>query len=408
VRTEQAAPTVSTERRGTWVVLGGVHLLNGTRPWTDDDPVVLVRVAPLEEDLPSTTVVVRWADLGTCETVVLTADGRHLGKVHSQGTDLFQDGFAGPGLRPLVGSAGSALVPLCYLSEHPGGGYHAYAQIRAHAEDACFVRSTEEPVGHGPAEQLHWLRPVLTAHQRYELLVGNHHLYFRNHFKGTELEYKYTLDPAPDIWEAGMEVLRALRAGELAGCRPEYREDFQIWYYDNHLYDVLGPESERGYASFIPSTDGKNILKRKWFAEDSFARREELTHGVDVTPDGFADHLRDQLGLTVRALPPFRRVRYDVQCESLRTGHIYGVFFDHCRLLDAPDVVLSQCEVEYLRSRNLVPHEEGEVVAEMDRIDAWVREFLVERGWTKERSFYSKRSFLRDVVAARPELEPGR
>jgi hypothetical protein len=107
-------------------------------------------------------------------------------------------------------------------------------------------------------------------------------------------------------------------------------------------------------------------------------------------------------------MPPFKRVRYDVQCESMRTGHIYGLFFDHCSLIDAPDVVLSQCEVEYLRSRNLLECEEGEVVAEMDRIDAWMREFLADRGWAKERTFYSKRSFLRDVVAARPELEPGR
>ncbi|KPI16959.1 hypothetical protein OK074_1752 [Actinobacteria bacterium OK074] len=399
---------MSTERRGAWVVLGGVHLINGTRPRTDDDPLVLVRVAPLEEVRPSTTVVVRWADLGTCEAVVLTGGGRLLGRVLVQGEQLFEDGFAGPALRPLVGSAGSALVPLCYLSEHPGGGYHGYAQIRAHAEDACFVRSTAEPVGHGEVDQLHWLDGILTAHQTYVPQLGNHHLYFRNHFKGTELEYKYTLDPAPDIWEAATEVLRALRAGELPGCRPEYREDFQIWYYDNHLFDVLGPESERGYASFIPSTDGRNILKRKWFAEDSFARREELTHGVDLAPADFADHLTGELGLTVRPMPPFRRVRYDVQCESMRTGHIYGLFFDHCRLIDAPDVVLSQCEVEYLRSRNLLEAEEGEVVAEMDRIDTWMREFLADRGWAKERSFYSKRSFLRDVVAARPELEPGR
>jgi hypothetical protein len=399
---------MSTDQPGAWVVLGGVHLINGTRQRTDDDPVVLVRVAPLEEVRPSTTVVVRWEELGTCEAVALTSDGRPLGRALTQGEELFRDGLAGPGLRPLVGSAGSALVPLCYLSEHPGGGYHAYAQIRAHAEDACFVRSTAEPVGRGPVDELDWLEDVLTAHQRFVLPLGNHHLYFRNHFKGTELEYKYTLDPAPDIWEAGMEVLRALRDGELPGCRPEYREDFQIWYYDNHLFDVLGPESERGYASFIPSYDGKNILKRKWFAEDSFARREELTHGVDVAPEGFAGHLAEELGLTVRAMPPFRRVRYDVQCESMRTGHIYGIFFDHCRLLDAPDVVLSQCEVEYLRSRNVLDHEEGEVVAEMDRVDAWVRGFLADRGWAKERSFYSKRSFLRDVVAARPEPEPRR
>lgn len=86
------------------------------------------------------------------------------------------------------------------------------------------------------------------------------------------------------------------------------------------------------------------MLKRKWFAKDTFARREKLVSGVDVTRDGFEEYLRTELGLQVRAMPPFQRVRYDVQCESMRTGHVYGIFFDRCSLLAAPEVVLSQCE----------------------------------------------------------------
>ncbi|MFK0025933.1 hypothetical protein [Streptomyces sp. NPDC090798] len=35
------------------------------------------------------------------------------------------------------------------------------------------------------------------------------------------------------------------------------------------------------------------------------------------------------LGLQVRAMPPFQRVRYDIQCESMRTGHVYGSFLRH-------------------------------------------------------------------------------
>jgi hypothetical protein len=90
----------------------------------------------------------------------------------------------------------------------------------------------------------------------------------------------------------------------------------------------------------------------------------------------------------------------------MRTGHVFGIFFDHCSLLANPDVVLAQCELEYLRSRSLLDHEKEEVLREMDRIDRWLLRYLTARGKAKERTFYSKRSSLRDAVTARPDLMP--
>ncbi|MEV8424518.1 hypothetical protein [Streptomyces niveus] len=393
--------------RRAWVVLGGVHLLNRTAPRQPDEPIVLVRVPPQEVCQPATTVIVRWNALGPCPAEALHPGGTRLGAASIDGGELFPDAIAGPALRGLVGAeAGPGLVPLCYLAEHPGGGYHAYAQIRFHPEDACFVRTTREPVGCGPVEELHWLGPVLTAHAESGTALNNHLRYFRKHFSGTELEFKYTLDPAPDIWAASMELLKALRDGELDGCRPEYREEFQIHHTENHLFDVTGPEPEIGYATFIPTVTAGHVLKRKWFTEDTFARREELTHGLDITPDRFGEHLSEDLHLEVQAMPPFQRVRYDIQCESMPTGHVYGIFLDRCALLAAPEVVLSQCELEYLRSRSILDHDPDEALSEMERIDGWLREYLSARGWATEHTFYSKRSFLRDAVALRRDLAP--
>ncbi|MEV8291039.1 hypothetical protein [Streptomyces niveus] len=274
--------------RRAWVVLGGVHLLNRTAPRQPDEPIVLVRVPPQEVCQPATTVIVRWNGLGPCLAEALHPGGTRLGAASIDGGELFPDAIAGPALRGLVGAeAGPGLVPLCYLAEHPGGGYHAYAQIRFYPEDACFVRTTRDPVGCGPVEELRWLDPVLMAHAESSMLLNNHLRYFRKHFKGTELEFKYTLDPAPDIWAASMELLKALREGELDGCRPEYREEFQIHHTENHLFDVTGPEPQIGYASFIPTVTAGHVLKRKWFTEDTFARREELTTGLNITPDRF-------------------------------------------------------------------------------------------------------------------------
>ncbi|MCX4826381.1 hypothetical protein OG883_42835 [Streptomyces sp. NBC_01142] len=395
-----------TDTRGAWVVLGGIHLLNGISPRRADEPILLVQVAPQEVCLPSTTVVIKWDTLGACQVSALTADASPLRTNRIEGGSLFPDAIAGHALRELAGDdAPAGLVPLCYLSEHPGGGYHVYAQIHFYAEDACFVRTTHTPVGEGPVEALRWLNPALDAHAESALRLNNHLRYFRTHFAGTELEYKYNLEAA-DIWEASLELLKALRRGELVDCRPEYRNELQTYYTENHLYDVTGPPADLGYASFIPTVDGGHVLKRKWFAEDSFARREQLYTDLKVSPDGFEDYLCSQLGLEVRAMPPFRRVRYDVQCESMRTGHVYGIFFDHCSLLAAPEVVLSQCEMEYRRSRSLLDHRQSEVLREMERIDRWLLGYLAERGWAKSRTFYSKRSFLRDAIAARPELIP--
>ncbi|MEU7838390.1 hypothetical protein [Nonomuraea sp. NPDC049129] len=146
--------------------------------------------------------------------------------------------------------------------------------------------------------------------------------------------------------------------------------------------------------------NGGHVLKRKWYTEDTFARREQISPDLDISLGGFEEYLREEMGLQVRAMPPFRRVRYDIQCESMITGHICGIFLDHCSLLAAPDVRLSQCELEYRRSRSLLDHDQNEVLAEMERIRNWLQDYLTARGLTQERTF------LRDVLAVRLDLAP--
>ncbi|EGE39594.1 hypothetical protein GTY83_00910 [Streptomyces sp. SID4928] len=389
-------------QQGGWVVLGGAHLLNRTAPPRDEDTVALVHVPGLEVTRPATTVTATWRSLGPTTVHVRTAGGAPLASGVIDGSDLWSHAMPAPALRKLVGPA-PGLTPLCYLAPYPDG-YHVYAQIRFHPEDACFVRTTPEPVGAGPVEELRWLQPALRAHSEHHRALNNHRRYFRTHMAGTELEIKYTLDPAPDIWDASMSLLKALRDGELEGCRPEYRDEFQINHTENHLFDVTGPETEIGYASFIPTVTAGHVLKRKWYTQDAFARREELTSGIDVRPDSFETYLRDQLGLEVEALPSFERVRYDIQCESMRTGHIFGIFLDRCSLLTAPDIGLSQCELEYLRSRSVLDTTDDELLPEMERISRWLGDHLAARSWATGPTYYSKRTFLRDVVAQRPDL----
>ncbi len=103
-------------------------------------------------------------------------------------------------------------------------------------------------------------------------------------------------------------------------------------------------------------------------------------------------------------MPPFRRVRYDVNLESIASGHLYAALFDRVTLLARPDLALVQCELEYRRSRTVLPPDEPAVLAELDRLGDWLETFLAKRGLATDRGSYSKLSFLRDTVAAHLDL----
>jgi hypothetical protein len=382
-----------------WLVLGGPHHLNGAAAPTPTDPLVLIPLnTPLHEHFPSNTVVLRFAELGHLD--LHTRDGK---RADMDGKALFDGMLAGPQLAALHTGT---IVPLFYLSVRADNGHtllHVHSQIRFCIEDACFIRTTPEPIEITNITDLTWLPSALSRHAENFLFLNNHQRYYRKCFPGKELEYKYTLSPPVDIWSTTVRLYQRLRQGALPGFLMEYRDEFQAWDYINHLYQVTAPEAGRGYVSFIPTTDGKNLVKRKWFTHDTFNRRETHTYGVQP-PNGFDDYLRTELGVSATRLPPFRRVRYDVNFESTRTGHVYGIFFDHVSLLDRPDIMLSQCELEYLRSRTVIEPEEQDVLDEIADTALWLEAFLREQGMTDQRGYYSKMTFLLDTVAAHPEL----
>src|SRR5437588_12312541 len=102
-----------------WLVLGGLHLLNGAAPVRPGDVLVLAAVPPVEAYVPSNTIVLRWSDLGPVRLRAVTADGTARAEAAARGADLFPDMRPGPELRRLVeragGDAASPLVPLFYL-----------------------------------------------------------------------------------------------------------------------------------------------------------------------------------------------------------------------------------------------------------------------------------------------------
>ncbi|SCG72355.1 hypothetical protein [Micromonospora humi] len=397
---------MNTDER--WLAFTGVDLLDGTRAPGPDEVVLLARLPRADAAGPVNTVVLEWAALPAVPVVAVTADGRRTRTVDVPAAELMSGVRVGPALTALLSeldpvAARRTYAPSFQLGPAGTGAVHVHSRIRLRREDCCLIRITAQPVPTTGVPRLDWLPPAVAAHAAEAVFLNNHHCYYRKCFADRELEYKYTLRPPVDIWAATARLYDRLRAGGLPGYLMEYADEFQTWDYLNHLFEVPAPADEQGYVSFIPSTDGRHLMKRKWFAEDSFERREEHRKGV-VTGNDLGRFVAEQLGLRARRLPTFRRVRYDVNVESARTGHVYGIFFDHCSLVADPTVVLSQCELEYLRTRSVLPPDEAAVRVELDEIAAWLEAFLAESGLPNERGYYSKLSFLRDVVAARPEL----
>lgn len=396
------------------LVVGGLHLLNGSAPVEPADPVVLAAVADPRGGEADNTVVLAWDGLGPAELTARTVGAGEAYSGRADGSRLFPGMLAGGELRAAVDAVGAPadplrpLAPLFYLRDVPGEqAVHVYTQIRFRAEDACFIRLTARPLPTAGAQSLDWLAEAVRLHAAQSMFLNNHQLYYRKCFPGHELEYKYTLGAPVDIWTHTVEVCNRLAAGSLPGYVVEYRDEFQTWDYLNHLFEVTAPAQERGYVSFIPTTDGKCLVKRKWYVEDGFDRRETHTYGVDVHDDGgYERWVREELGVSATRLPSFRRVRYDVNFESLRTGHVYGLFFDHSSLLADPAVTLNQCELEYLRSRTAIEPDEKDALAEMAQIAGWLESYLQEQGLNSTPGYYSKRTFLKDVVASRPDLSP--
>jgi hypothetical protein len=292
-------------------------------------------------------------------------------------------------------SIAGSYVPIFYRGIVVDDRAHLYGRARFHGGDAVFIRTSEEPVPVDDDDEL--LRLALEAHAKDPTFINNHQCYYRKCLAGHEAEYKLTLSSDADIWALTASFHDLVKRGKLPGFVLEYRDGLQVWDYVNHLFEVLSPEPERGYVSFIPTTDGLFTCKRKWFVRDALIRREELRPGISIE-GSLEEHLRQHLDAETRRLPSFRRVRYDVNFESVETGHVYGVFFDHCSLLESPQMALTQCEVEYLRSRTLVRPDESAVLPELAAVTDWIRAFLTARRQPFQESFYSKLSFLRDVV----------
>ncbi|WP_437677777.1 hypothetical protein [Sorangium sp. So ce131] len=300
------------------------------------------------------------------------------------------------------------LAPL-FLIVRRDGRLFTYSAVSFDDDKVLFLNSNPEgpPVLlDGRESVLDLTRRALENHHAHRLVLNNHnnHNPFLKKFAaGEEIEYKLNIDPGADIWRIAADFFDTVRSGGLEGHVIHWMTQFMTWEFDNLIYESLEPASQRGYIAFIPCPDDKYIVKQKIYAEDSL-RRIELSKKNVVLPGTFEDYLAANYPqISYKKHPPFNRVRYDVDFESLETGNHFSVMFDRCRIDDPTCPPLSQCEIEYMGTRTI--GQPRMVMEELGRIYQFVKQELGRAGIPFEETFYSKLSYLKDcerLLAEKP------
>jgi hypothetical protein len=296
---------------------------------------------------------------------------------------------------------GLLLQPAFLLRPDRRAGWLPYTLMSYTGLDLLYIR-LPGPAVHGTPDsaddRARWAEDLSARHRAHSQQLNNHYCWFRNQLPGLEAEHKFTLSLGTDIWGLATTTHQHLRAGAIDGwiCEHGNNGGFAQWDFTNHLFAITRPASERGYIAFMPAFDGNGYrIRRKRYARDQALRREEVTDdpGLTAGPADLAQVIRDRYGLAPAWAATYRRVRYNVLLESLRTGHVFSIMYDRCT---APDnAVLVQTEVEYVRSRALRDSSPGQILRQLSHLTDWTRELLASLGITAEENHLSKLTWLR-------------
>lgn len=394
-------PTDRSPARG-FVVLGApIALWAGHEP-SPSDAFVLMEVPIAELQAPgSNTVLVSWTLPTQVYASVRTLAGSARGSWLVDRAEVF-DGLAlSTGLAERVqaetGLDVFGAIPLGFVHEQAneeGGILRTHSQTAFLERVSLFVRT-----GEALAADADPLCVLLEAHQRVADRVNNPEWAYQRVFRGLEMEVKFTFDHGLDIYAGATGVLRRLRAGDLSGFVEHPVKAFWPSERRTRMLEIRGPGEERGYISFTDTPESNVYIEKvKKFHQEALLREERVTKGVvvpDATQGGFERYVQDTHGFETIDLGAFRRTRYDIDFESLETGNVYGMMFDHCVVEHAPDHALLQCEIEYLESRTLGEVDQDRVARQLDEIVEWLRGHFGELGLSFDVGFHSKLAFMR-------------
>lgn len=344
------------------------------------------------------------ADVNTVLLDERALTGNEYWHLRADGTVLRHGKHAGCALsRMTVGAELAALLPgesaaPLFATTETGDVIRFFAQMRTGPRDVLAMWCGEW-VAPDPAAE-HGLRLAQVLPLGLRKIEANRH--FLNNYQrclrkfepDTEIEHKLTLASDVDVYGLAVHFRNLVGGAVFPDYVWEYGNDFEQWDFDNRLYEVSGPPEEAGYVSFMPDPHGTVGVKRKWFTADAVERRE--TRWVSVRLAGSeAEYIRRRFGVVGDYLGAFRRIRFDIQLESLSTGNIHVLTIDRCRFErdDWPD--LCQLEVEYWRSRTLRTSAAATLRAELRQIVDAAKAELDRLGIDHVESPLSKSTYMR-------------
>lgn len=308
----------------------------------------------------------------------------------------------GEAIRDLASAhwAGLSAAPL-FLLGRSGSKVIAHTLVRLGEHDGLFVRIGTLTHSDGSVDVASIMSSVLRITSENREFFNNHQCCFQKFWPDEELEHKITMLGPVDLHAVAVGLRNLVGTAHLPGTIWDYRDDYQLWDFKNHMFDIIGPPSEAGYVSFIPDSCNTVIVKRKWFTHDSLRRREVRWRGVriPITTDDFENYVRSHVSGDFRFLGSFLRTRFDSTCEFTRTGNVYGFMVDWCRSLDRPDAPhLYQVEVEYLHSRTLDVTARDAVETELTTLRSATHAYL-DRVGINHRPGESKLSYMRSLMS---------
>ncbi|WP_244366374.1 hypothetical protein [Micromonospora echinofusca] len=311
------------------LLIADADLLHRPRPMRPNKPIALVTVPTPPQPQPSHTVISSFTGSQLLPVLTRTHDGTRQHARQIPAGALLDGLRLGSALTDTLTTIGAddpaGYAPLFCAIAH-SDGWHTYSRVHLRSDAGCFIRTSPAPAG-DPTDPVAWLPDAVASHGTHAAQLNSLDGAITQAHLGKEIETKFTLPRDTPLWPLAVDLHDRVAVGALPEMAPRFRDPLETWDFANALFEVHGPGPQRGYVSFLYTRPGIYQVKRKNYEADALIRHEHVDVDVTIT-EPLDCYVRDTLGLLARPMPGFRRMRYDIKFESLRTGHHYGIFVD--------------------------------------------------------------------------------
>ena len=303
-------------------------------------------------------------------------------------------------------------IPLGWVEISDAGCRVTHLLTRLELQVSHFLKPAV--IADGAATGLSVLKMLTQAYERNYIPLNNFECYYIKGIPDTELEQKFDIEGAYNYHTVNVLWYEELASGKIPGFVPQLGDEIQHWAYDNDFYRILpNPEGEAGYVSIMHWSRKRKLdaatpvqsawndpvvtFKKKLYVTDAMERweRNYAEQRIVGSPE---ETLAKFFKLPLKRLPSWRRTRYDLACESTRSGNVFMINFEDSRVWNDSSAAgrLQQCETEYLKTRG-TPNLEA-IYEDFHRLNECVEAFMRRHGIGYRKSNYSKLTFLEDYV----------